>query len=109
MAAFHFMVGRAGAGKSTAARQLGRELPAVVICEDERLSTIADPITCLDDYLKATTRLRAAIGPLVVDLLRRDMNVVLDFAANTPRQRLWVRSLFEAASADHVLHYLDGR
>ena len=101
------MVGRAGAGKSTLARQLGRELPAIVICEDEWLSKIADPITCFDDYVKATRRLRAATGPLVIDLLRLGMTVVLDFAANTPQQRQWVRSLFEAASADHVLHYLD--
>jgi predicted kinase len=32
---------------------------------------------------------------------------VLDFAGNTPAERKWVRSLFEAAEADHVLHYLD--
>ena len=34
------------------------------------------------------------------------MNVVLDFAGNTPTSHQWVRSLFESAPADHVLHYL---
>jgi predicted kinase len=31
---------------------------------------------------------------------------VLDFAGNTPPERAWVRTLFEAAGAPHVLHYL---
>jgi hypothetical protein len=28
------------------------------------------------------------------------------FAGNTPRERAWVRSIFERANADHRLHYL---
>jgi predicted kinase len=101
------MVGRAGAGKTTLARRLGQELRAPVFCEDAWLSKISDPITSVEDYLKATARLRAAIGPQVIELLRLGVDVVLDFSANTPRQRQWVRSIFEAASADHVLHFLD--
>jgi hypothetical protein len=31
---------------------------------------------------------------------------VFDFAGNTPNDRAWVRSIFESASADHVLHYI---
>jgi len=44
---------------------------------------------------------------LVVDILRAGSSVVLDFGGNTPTERKWVRSLFERAGADHVLHYLD--
>ena len=47
------------------------------------------------------------IGPLVIEILRTGTNVVLDFAGNTKVERAWVRSTFEAAEADHVLHYLD--
>ena len=36
------------------------------------------------------------------------MSVVLDVPANTPKERAWVRSLFEAAQARHELYYLDG-
>ncbi len=107
MATLHFIAGRAGAGKTTLARQLGRELPAVVICEDAWVCKLADPITSLDDFLKATARLRSALEPHIVELLRLGMNVVLDFAGNTPASRQWVRSIFESAPADHVLHYLD--
>ncbi len=107
MATLHFIAGKAGAGKTTLARRLGRELPAVVICEDEWLSQLSDPITNLDDYLKASRRLRAALTPHVVELLRLGNNIVFDLgASNVPQGRAWVRTIFEAAGADHVLHYI---
>jgi hypothetical protein len=70
------------------------------------LCHIADPITCLADYLKAARRLRAVLALHVTELLRLNTSVVFDFAGNTPRDRAWVRSIFEAAGADHVLHYV---
>jgi hypothetical protein len=42
-----------------------------------------------------------------VDLLRLGVSVVLDVAANTVHRRQWVRSLFEEASADHLLHVIN--
>ena len=45
MATLHFLSGKAGAGKTTLARKIARETPAVLICEDEWISRIADPIT----------------------------------------------------------------
>ena len=107
MATLHFICGRAGAGKTTLARQLARELPAVCICEDEWLCRVAPPISNLEDYLTSSSRVRAALGPHIVDLLKLGVSVVIDFAGNTPRSRAWVRSLFESAGAAHVLHYID--
>lgn len=107
MATLHFICGKAGAGKTTLARRLGRELSAVVICEDEWLSRLADPIASLADYLAATAKLRSVLTPHVVDLLRLGVSFVFDFAGNTVRDRSWVRSLFEQAHADHLLHYLE--
>ena len=42
--------------------------------------------------------------PLVVRLLQSGVSVVFDFAGNTVNDRAWVRSVFESANADHVLH-----
>ena len=42
-----------------------------------------------------------------MDLLRLGNHVVFDLGANNvPRGRAWVRTIFEAAAADHLLHYL---
>src|SRR3954452_12956647 len=82
MATLHFISGKAGAGKTTLARQIGRTAPAVLICEDEWMSRLADPVENLHQYLAVSARIRSVIGPLSVDLLRLGTSVVFDFAGN---------------------------
>ena len=107
MARLHFICGKAGAGKTTLARELGRMLPAVVFCEDEWIETLGFEIRSLDDFAKASSKCRALIGPLAKELLRLGVSVVFDFAGNTISGRQWVRAVFEAANADHVLHLIE--
>ena len=107
MSALHFICGKAGAGKTTLARELGRTLPAVVICEDEWISTLGFEIRSLEDFLKASSKCRSLIRPLASELLRLGVCVVFDFAGNTVTSRQWVRTIFEAANADHVLHVIE--
>jgi predicted kinase len=102
----YFIAGKAGSGKTTLARQLGRSIPAVVICEDEWLSCLGDPIEDLEDYLAAAAKVRRLVESLTKQLLAMHMPVVFDFAGNTPRDRAWVRSIFVAAGAGHVLYYI---
>ena len=56
--------------------------------------------------MRHSKRLKAALAPLAVRLLQLGVPVVFDFAGNTPNDRAWVRSIFESANADHVLHYI---
>ena len=107
MATLHFICGKAGAGKTTLARQLGWTVPAVVICEDEWLDTLAFDIRSVEDFGRASLKWRNLIGPLASDLLRLGLSVVFDFAGNTIESRQWVRTVFEAANADHILHVID--
>jgi predicted kinase len=107
MAALHFICGKAGAGKTTLARELGRTLPAVVICEDEWIDTLGFEIRSLEDFGKASSKLRNLVGPLATEILRLGVSVVFDFAGNTEKNRQWVRTVFEAANADHVLHVIE--
>ncbi len=82
--------------------------PRLLISEDFWLSRLyPEEIQTLEDYLRCSGRLKQAMGPHVEALLRAGQSVVLDFPANTRRQRDWLRSLFVAAGADHRLHYLD--
>ena len=107
MATLHFICGKAGAGKTTLARELGRALPAIVFCEDEWIVRLGFEIRSLDDFREASARCRAMVGPIAGDLLRLGVSVVFDFSGNTVKSRQWVRGVFEAAGADHVLHVIE--
>jgi predicted kinase len=107
MAALHFICGKAGSGKTTLARELGRTLPAVVICEDEWIDTLGFEIRSLDDFQRASSKCRDLVGGLAGELLRLGVSVVFDFAGNTVKSRQWVRTIFEAAGADHLLHVIE--
>jgi predicted kinase len=107
VATLHFVYGKPGAGKTRLARELAATVPAVLFCEDEWLVALADPITTLTQYVAASRRVRAVVAPMATRILSLGTSVVFDFAANTVRDRAWVRSIFEAAGADHVLHLLD--
>lgn len=107
-ATLHYLCGKMAAGKSTLARKLAVEYDAVLICEDLWLSRMyQDSIVSFDDYFRCAARLKTVVGPHVTDLLRKGVSVVLDFPGNTPQHRAWFRELFEAAQAEHALHFVD--
>jgi predicted kinase len=107
-AVLHFFCGKMAAGKSTLSAQLATQSQAILVCEDLWLSQLyPDEIVTFDDYLKYAARLKEVLTPHLTALLRQGSSLVLDFPGNVPAQRRWFRTLFEAAHADHVLHYVE--
>lgn len=104
----HLLCGKIASGKSTLAKALEAEHAAILLTEDQWLSRLyPDQIHSVADYAKLARLLRDVIGPLVIDMLTAGVNVVLDFPANTPADRQWMRSLADHAQASHSLHVID--
>ena len=107
-ATLHAFCGKIASGKSSLAASIAKARQAILLSEDQLLSRLyPGEIVTLDDYVRAATRLRHAIGPHIERLLLAGLDVVLDFQANTPTARAWFRSVFERAAANHELHCLD--
>ncbi len=104
----HMLCGKVAAGKSTLSARLGEAPATVVIVQDHWMKQLyPTELRSVADYGRLVARLRAAMGPHVVELLRRGLSVVLDWPANTVTSRLWMRGIFEAAGSAHQLHVLD--
>jgi predicted kinase len=104
----HMLCGKIAAGKSTLASRLGETPGTIVIIQDQWMARLwPDELRSVADYGRLVPRLRAAMGPHVVELLRSGLSVVLDWPANTVVSRGWMRGIFEEAGSAHRLHLLD--
>lgn len=107
-AVLHLLCGKISAGKSTLAASLATRPGTILVREDQWLAGLyPGEQTTLADYVRNSRRLRGTMGPHIVALLRAGLSVVLDFPANTPESRAWMRTLFREAEAAHRLHYLE--
>ncbi|MFJ3485430.1 AAA family ATPase [Pseudomonas sp. NPDC090202] len=107
-AVLHLMSGKIASGKSTLARSLAAERSAILLSEDQWLSRLySDQIKSVTDYVRLARQIREVVGPLVIDLLNAGVTVVLDFPANTPQDRQWLRGLADAAGVSHRVHYVE--
>ena len=104
----HFLCGKIAAGKSTLAHNLAANPMTVLVSEDHWLAHLyPGEIATLDDYVRCSKNLRNAMESHIVSLLGQGLSVVLDFPANTLRQRQWFRGICELTDARHQLHFLD--
>ncbi|HHF2949053.1 AAA family ATPase [Vibrio alginolyticus] len=89
-----FFCGKMGAGKSTKSKVVATENNAVLISEDDWLSAhYPSQIQTFDDYIKYSNVIKTFVKSHVQDLLNIGVNVVMDFPANTVKQRSWFISL----------------
>jgi len=104
----YLLCGKIAAGKSTLAKRLASRPATVLISEDHWTSHLfPEELKTIEDYSRYSSRLRNAMGPHVVSLLKAGMSVVLDFPANTLASRRWMRGIVEDANAANELHFLD--
>lgn len=107
-AVLHLLCGKIASGKSTLAKRLAQAPGSVLICEDQWLAQLYPGlIHSVTDYALHAQRLKNALEPLLISLLRGGNNVVLDFPANTLAQRAWLRALADQAQVEHRLHLLN--
>ncbi|WP_223557020.1 MULTISPECIES: AAA family ATPase [Lysinibacillus] len=104
----YFFCGKMGAGKSTKSKQLAIEKHAVLLSEDEWLSSLyPNQITSFEDYLKFSAQLKPMVKKLVQNILSVGTDVVMDFPGNTQKQRKWFLDIASEVNANHQLIFLN--
>ncbi len=104
----HLVCGLICAGKSTLCATLSEQPNTIVLSEDVWLKTLFGPdMQTLSDYVTYSKRLHGLLIPHISTMLGAGLNVVLDFPANTLKQRAWLKALIDTANCDHTLHHLD--
>ncbi|WML39650.1 ATP-binding protein [Neobacillus sp. OS1-2] len=104
----YFFCGKMGAGKSTKSKQLAKDKHAVLLSEDEWLSSLyPNQITSFEEYLKFSAQLKPLVKKHVQNLLSVGADVVMDFPANTHKLRKWFLDLVSEVNASHQLIYLN--
>jgi len=103
-----FFCGKMGAGKTTLSKSISAELNAVLISEDEWLSShYQEKINSFEDYLSYSEKIKPFIKKHIQSILAAGTNVVLDYPANTSRQREWLVSLSDEIGSMHEMIYLN--
>lgn len=104
----YFFSGKMGAGKSTKSKQLAIEKHAVLLSEDEWLSSLyPKQINSFEDYLKFSAQLKPILKKHVQNILSVGTDVVMDFPGNTQKQRKWFLDIASEVNANHQLIFLN--
>jgi predicted kinase len=95
--------GLVGAGKTTLARKLAEEIPAVRLCPDEWLMDLG--VDLHDEKLRE--RLEARFKQLAYELLKQGQDVVLEFGFWARPERDEIREAAHNIGASVELYYLE--
>ncbi len=103
-----FFCGKMGAGKSTESKLVAQQQNAVLLSEDDWLSKLyPNKMASFKDYLNYSAILKPLVKAHVIEILRAGANVVMDFPANTKKQRCWFKAIATEAEAYSQMVYLD--
>ncbi|MCW9025726.1 MAG: ATP-binding protein [Thiovulaceae bacterium] len=103
-----FFCGKMGAGKTTKSKTISIEKNAVLLSEDDWLEAhYPNQINSFDDFIKFSTLIKPFVKSHVQQILNTGTNVVMDFPANTKRQREWFKQLCNESGCNHELIFLD--
>lgn len=104
----YFFSGKMGAGKTTYATQLAKEKKAVLLSEDEILSSFYPvEIKTFEDYITYSKRIKPYLMKFIKQLVDQGNHVVMDFPGNTIKQRSWFLQIIHDLNVSHELLYLD--
>jgi len=104
----HFICGKMASGKSTLSKELAQEHNAILLSEDEILAKLyPNEIKNISEYIEYSGRVKKMLKEYIIDTLKNDCNIVLDFPANTKEQREWFKEIFQEAWVNHTLHFID--
>jgi predicted kinase len=104
----HLLCGKIAAGKSTLSAKLMAAPSTILVSEDSWLAALyGEQMQSVADYVACSGKLKNALTPHLVSLLRSGLSVVLDFPANTLANRQWMKTVIDQAGVDNRLHYLD--
>lgn len=102
-----FLTGKMGSGKSTYANGYSIKIDAVVLSEDQILSSLfSEEIKSIDDYIKYSVKIKPFILSVVQSYIKHGVNVVMDFPGNTVMQREWFKKIIQETNAEHTLTYI---
>jgi len=104
----HVFCGKMAAGKTTLATAVSQKLNAVMLSEDTLLLDLyAGKVVDIPTYVEYSGLIKQALRSHIVELLKLQMNVVLDFPGNTHQQRQWFLAIAQDADVCCVLHWVN--
>ncbi|MDF2946506.1 MAG: cell division protein ZipA [Bacillales bacterium] len=104
----YFFCGKMGAGKSTKSNQLAKDKNAVLLSEDEWISSLyPNQVTSFEEYIKYSALLKPLVKKHVQNILSVGTDVVMDFPGNTKRLRKWFLEIASEINANHQLIFLN--
>jgi len=107
-ACLYLFCGKIASGKSTLARKLAVDHDAILIGEDEWLSTLyPDMINSIDEFQRYSGNLETVLSHHIRELLKVGTNIVLDFHANTLKRRDWMSEMLDGFEVRHEMHVLE--